>query len=61
MALCLLFVVLLSFSGSVKEQVSGSALTEKKLSESSFLVTSQNQNDYNATPNRQLDNSYTNV
>ncbi|MCI00615.1 nipped-B-like protein-like, partial [Trifolium medium] len=44
----------------VKEKISGSALPEKKLSESSFSVPSQTQKDYNATHSRQLDNFSTN-
>ncbi|MCH93360.1 sister chromatid cohesion protein, partial [Trifolium medium] len=50
-----------STAGPVKEKISGSALPEKKLSESSFSVPSQTQKDYNATHSRQLDNFSTNV
>jgi len=50
-----------SFSGPVKEQISGSALPEKRQSESSFSIPSQTQKDYNATHSRQLDNFSTNV
>ncbi|KAK7316299.1 hypothetical protein VNO77_35233 [Canavalia gladiata] len=49
-----------SAAGPVKEQISGSVLPEKKLSESSFPVPSQIQKDYNATNSRQLDNFSTN-
>ncbi|KAJ1398768.1 Zinc finger, PHD-type [Sesbania bispinosa] len=45
-----------SAAGPVKEQISGSALPEKKFSETSFSVPSQTQKDYNATPSRQLNN-----
>ncbi|XP_027357770.1 sister chromatid cohesion protein SCC2 [Abrus precatorius] len=49
-----------SSAGPVKEQISNSALPEKRLSESSFPVPSQTQKDYNATHSRQLDNFSTN-
>ncbi|TKY50194.1 Nipped-B protein [Spatholobus suberectus] len=49
-----------SAAGPVKEQISGSALPEKRLSESSFPLQSQTQKDYNATHSRQLDNFSTN-
>ncbi|KAK7271858.1 hypothetical protein RJT34_28101 [Clitoria ternatea] len=49
-----------STAGPFKEQISGSALPEKRLSESSFPVPSQTQKDYNATHSRQLDSVSTN-
>ncbi|KAK7266529.1 hypothetical protein RIF29_19175 [Crotalaria pallida] len=49
-----------STAGPVKERISTSALPEKKLFDSSFPVSTQIQNDYNATPDRQLDNFSTN-
>ncbi|XP_047165717.1 sister chromatid cohesion protein SCC2 isoform X1 [Vigna umbellata] len=49
-----------STAGPVKEQISGSAVTERRKSESSFSVPSQTQKDYNATHSRQLDNFSTN-
>ncbi|KAE9612620.1 putative chromatin regulator PHD family [Lupinus albus] len=49
-----------STTGPIKEQISGSVLPEKTLSESSFPLTSQTQNDYNATPNCQIENFSTN-
>ncbi|RDX75201.1 Sister chromatid cohesion protein SCC2, partial [Mucuna pruriens] len=45
-----------SAAGPVKEQISGSALPEKRLSESTFPIQSQTQKDYNATHSHQLDN-----
>ncbi|XP_061369299.1 sister chromatid cohesion protein SCC2 isoform X2 [Gastrolobium bilobum] len=49
-----------SFSGPVKEQISGIALPDKNTFESSFPVPSHTQKDYNVTHSRQLDNFSTN-
>ncbi|KAL2977038.1 hypothetical protein AAZX31_13G042900 [Glycine max] len=49
-----------STAGPVKEQIYGSAVSEKRKPESSFPIQRETQKDYNATHSRQLDNFSTN-